>query len=82
MSTISEPTNDKLTQALGTIVEVLSEKVAAKVANEVGSGSSREQVQDGFNSVANAAQNMAGGKKRKSRKFRLTNKSKSRKQKK
>jgi hypothetical protein len=65
METSSSPqsTNDKLTQALGTIVEVLSEKVAAKVANEVGSGSSGERVQDGFDSVAVAAEKMSGGKK-------------------
>jgi hypothetical protein len=79
ISSGSEP-NNKLTEALSTIVEVLSEKVASKVANELGSGSSKEKVQNGFDSVATAAENMSGGKKRKSRKFRLHSKGKSRKQ--
>jgi hypothetical protein len=78
VSSVSEP-NNKLTEALSTIVDVLSEKVEAEVANKVGYGSSGKNVQDGFISVATAAENMSGGKKRKSRKFRLTNKGKSRK---
>ena len=82
ISTSSQINNDKLTQALDTIVEVLSEKVAAKVSNEIGPNLSGERIQDGFNSVAIAAEKMSGGKKNKSKKFRLTNKTKSRKQKK
>ena len=82
VSTSSQIDNDKLTQALDTIVEVLSGKVAAKVANEIGPGLSGEQIQNGFNSVADAAEKMSGGKKNKSKKFRLTNKTKSRKTKK
>ena len=80
-SSISQDTNE-IDQALDTIVNVLSEKVAAKVAAKVGSETSVEGVQNGFNSVAEAANKMSGGKKKKSRKFCLTNKSKSRKQKK
>jgi hypothetical protein len=70
---------------LGTIVDVLSEKVAAKVTNEIGPGSYGEKIQNGFESVAEAAKVAAeasrGGKKKKSIKFRFTNKRKSRKQK-
>jgi hypothetical protein len=79
--TTSQVENGKLNQALDTIVEVLSEKVASKVSKEVGLGLSGEQIQNGFNSVAAAAKKMSGGKKKKSRKFRLNNKAKSRKQK-
>ena len=56
-------------------MEYITDKVAEKVSQNM-SDDSTEGVQNGFNSVNKAAESMAssGGKKRKTRKFKLTNK--------
>ena len=73
---------EKINNAIKILADALSEEVAKKVILKEDAISSGKQVQDGFESVATAAETMSGGKKNKSRKFRLTNKRKSRKHKK
>ena len=82
---IPSPQSDKgqkINNAIKILADALSEEVAKKVILKEDAISSGKQVQDGFESVATAAETMSGGKKNKSRKFRLTNKRKSRKHKK
>jgi hypothetical protein len=70
--------NPELVDGLAKVVDYISNKVADKVAQKMVSNSTVEQ--DGFDAVNNAVQSMAaqsgGKKKKKTRKFRLTKKNK------
>ena len=71
--------NDKLTQAIDTVVDYIADKVSKKVTINV--SSSDYTPQNGYEAVKTAAETMAsskGGKKRKTRKFKLTKKNKTR----
>ena len=60
--------------------DYISDKIAEKVSQKISAGQSGEEVQNGFNSVSTAAETMAssGGKKHKTRRFKLVNKNKTR----
>jgi hypothetical protein len=77
---VEEPPQQSVTdisQSLTNVVDYISNKIAEKVSQQVSSGQSEENIQNGFNSVNAAAVTMAlGGKKRKTRRFKLTNKNK------
>ena len=72
--------NPELIKSLANVVDYISEKVADKVASQVSqniSANLNETPQNGFDSVNQAAETMAklsGGKKRKTKKFKLSNK--------
>ena len=64
--------DNKLTESINTVVDIISDKIAEKLAVNIGDKSG-EGVQNGFISVSNAAETMAskGGQFKKTRKFRL-----------
>jgi hypothetical protein len=72
--------NPELIKSLANVVDYISEKVADKVASQVSqnvSANLNETPQNGFDAVNQAAETMAklsGGKKRKTKKFKLSNK--------
>jgi hypothetical protein len=76
---IVEGDKEKLSQAINTVVDYIADKVADKVSHNISNQPSEIQ-QNGFDSINKAVETMAssGGKKRKSYKFRLTNKNKTR----
>jgi hypothetical protein len=79
MSLPPDQQNDKLTQAIDTVVDYIADKVSKKVTINV--SSSDYTPQNGYEAVKTAAETMAsskGGKKRKTRKFKLTKKNKTR----
>ena len=69
------PDKQELSQALDTVVEYITDKVAAKVSQNI-SGTTSEGQQNGFDALNTAAETMAssGGRKRKTRRFKLVNK--------
>ena len=83
LSTINSdtvPNKKELMNSLSNVVDYITDAVAEKVSQNI-SGQSNEGQQDGFDSVNAAAGMMAkiGGKRRKTRKFRLTKKNKTKK---
>ena len=79
MSSDTQSNKLNVVNAIDTLVDYITEEVAKKV-NFSGNG---DNIQDGFSSVNKAAETMAdsgGGKKNKTRKFKLTGKNKKTKQ--
>ena len=75
------PNKKELINSLSTVVDYIADAVAEKVSLNVSSAQFGEKPQNGFDSVNAAAEMMAksGGKrKRKTRKFKLTKKNKTR----
>ena len=69
------PDKQELSQALDTVVEYITDKVAQKVSQNI-SGTVSDGQQNGFDAVNSAAETMAstGGKRKRTRRFKLTNK--------
>uniref|UniRef100_A0A6C0EQ87 Uncharacterized protein n=1 Tax=viral metagenome TaxID=1070528 RepID=A0A6C0EQ87_9ZZZZ len=65
--------DNKLTESINNVVDIISDRIAVQVSKSIGDKSG-EGMQNGFESVGNAAESMAskGGKIKKTRKFRLT----------
>ena len=75
------PSKQELMNSLSNVVDYITDAVAEKVSVSVTSTQSGENQQNGFDSVNAAAEMMAksGGKRRKTRKFKLTKKNKTKK---
>ena len=78
------PNKKELMNSLSNVVDYITDTVAEKVSLNVTSAQFGEKSQNGFDSVNAAAEIMAksGGKRRKTRKFKLTRKNKTKKTKK
>jgi hypothetical protein len=78
------PNKKELMNSLSNVVDYITDAVAEKVSLNVTSAQFGEKPQNGFDSVNAAAEIMAksGGKRRKTRKFKLTKKNKTKKTKK
>jgi hypothetical protein len=78
------PNKKELMNSLSNVVDYITDAVAEKVSLNVTSAQFGEKQQNGFDSVNAAAEMMAktGGKRRKTRKFKLTNKNKTKRAKK
>ena len=73
MSSDSESNKSNVVNAIDTLLDYITDEVAKKVNVNLNSGN----IQDGFNSVNKSAETMAnsgGGKKNRTRKFKLTGK--------
>ena len=79
-----EPNKKELMNSLSNVVDYITDAVAEKVSLNVSSAQFGEKPQNGFDSVNTAAEMMAksGGKRKKTRKFKLTKKNKTKKAKK
>ena len=75
------PSKQELMNSLSNVVDYITDAVAEKVSVSVTSGQSGENQQNGFDSVNAAAEMMAksGGRRRKTRKFKLSKKNKTKK---
>ena len=75
------PSKQELMNSLSNVVDYITDAVAEKVSVSVTSTQSGENQQNGFDSVNAAAEMMAksGGKRRKTRKFKLSKKNKTKK---
>ena len=75
-----QPNKTELMKSLSNVVDYITDAVAEKVSQNVSASQFGEKQQNGFESVNNAAEIMAtsGGKRKKTRKFKLTNKKKTR----
>ena len=78
------PNKKELMNSLSNVVDYITDAVAEKVSLNVSSAQFGEKPQNGFDSVNAAAEMMAksGGKRKKTRKFKLTKKNKTKKAKK
>ena len=70
------PNKQELMTSLTNVVDYITDTVAERVSQNVTAAQSGEKPQNGFDSVNIAAEMMAksGGKRKKTRKFKLTNK--------
>ena len=75
------PNKKELMNSLSNVVDYITDAVAEKVSQNVTSAQFGEKQQNGFDSVNTVAEIMAtsGGKRRKTRKFKLTKKNKTKK---
>jgi hypothetical protein len=75
------PNKKELMNSLSNVVDYITDAVAQKVSLNVTSAQFGEKQQNGFDSINTAAEMMAksGGKRRKTRKFKLTKKNKTKK---
>ena len=75
------PDKKELMNSLSNVVDYITDAVAEKVSLNVTSAQFGEKQQNGFESINNAAEMMAksGGKRRKTRKFKLSKKNKTKK---
>ena len=78
------PNKKELMNSLSNVVDYITDAVAEKVSLNVSSAQFGEKPQNGFDSVNTVAEMMAksGGKRKKTRKFKLTKKNKTKKTKK
>jgi hypothetical protein len=78
------PNKKELMKSLSNVVDYITDAVAEKVSQNVTAAQFGEKQQNGFDSVNAAAEMMAkiGGKRRKTRKFKLTKKNKTKRSKK
>ena len=75
------PNKKELVESLSTVVDYIADTVADKVSKQITSEQYGEKQQNGFDSVNKAAETMAssgGSKFKKTRRFRLVNKNKTR----
>ena len=80
--TSEKPDKEQLIQSLTQVVDYITDAVSEKVSENMVSAQFGEKPQNGFDSVNQAAETMAttGGKKfKRTRRFRLTNRNKTKK---
>jgi hypothetical protein len=75
------PNKKELMESLTNVVDYITDVVSEKVSQNISASQTGEKQQNGFDSVNTAAQTMAnsGGKRRKTRRFKITNKNKTKK---